>query len=141
MFGKNKTKGSRVNSFLGEDAVFRGEIQTKGTLRVDGEFDGTLQADTVIVGEKARIKGKIVAKSVIVNGRIEADSIDAKSVTIQTKGQVYGEVRTPNIVIFEGGIFEGKCIKVKESNIEIKSNQKNTPGNQVSNKPSKVGKT
>jgi len=140
MFGKNKTKGNRVNSFLGEDTVFRGEVQTKGTLRVDGEFDGTLQADTVIVGEKARIKGKIVAKSVIVNGRIEANSIDAKSVTIQTKGQVYGEVRTPSIVIFEGGIFEGKCIKAKENNIEINSNQKDVLRNQAPNNLHKLEK-
>jgi cytoskeletal protein CcmA (bactofilin family) len=60
MFHKNKEK---LESFIGLNSNFKGDINTGGTLRIDGSMDGNVHADWVILSEKAHIKGDITKVS------------------------------------------------------------------------------
>ncbi|MGQ9569851.1 MAG: polymer-forming cytoskeletal protein [Thermodesulfovibrionales bacterium] len=49
MFHRNKEK---LESFIGANSNFKGDINTKGTLRIDGNIEGNVNADWVILSEK-----------------------------------------------------------------------------------------
>lgn len=47
MFHRNKEK---LESFVGINSNFKGDMDTKGTLRIDGTMDGNVTTDWVILG-------------------------------------------------------------------------------------------
>lgn len=105
MFTKNTEK---LESFIGANSNFKGDIDTKGTLRVDGTTEGNANADWVILGEKAIMKGNISARGIIVGGRVEGNMSAKEIVEIKSKGQVFGDIFTSKLTIVDGGIFEGR---------------------------------
>jgi len=111
MFSKNTEK---LESFIGVNSVFKGDIETKGTLRVDGTMEGNVSADWVILGEKASLKGDIKARGIIVGGKVEGNLIAGEIVEIKAKGQISGDVSTNKFTIVEGGIFDGRSSMQKD---------------------------
>ena len=111
MFTKNTEK---LESLIGANSSFKGNIETKGTLRVDGSMEGNASADWVILGEKASIKGDITARGIVVGGRIEGNLRAKEIVEIKSKGQVIGDVSSVKFTIIEGGVFEGRSSMSKE---------------------------
>jgi cytoskeletal protein CcmA (bactofilin family) len=111
MFHKNNEK---LESFIGSNAVFKGEISTKGTLRIDGVVEGNINSDWVIVGEKSHIKGDITARGIIVGGRVDGNLRAKEIVEIKNKGQIHGEIATIKLSVNEGAIFDGKSVMGSE---------------------------
>jgi cytoskeletal protein CcmA (bactofilin family) len=111
MFTRNTEK---LESLIGANSVFKGNVETKGTLRVDGSMEGNVNADWVILGEKASIKGDITARGIVVGGRVEGNLRAKEIVEIKSKGQVFGDVSSVKLTIIEGGIFEGRSSMSKE---------------------------
>jgi cytoskeletal protein CcmA (bactofilin family) len=111
MFHKNTEK---LESLIGANSSFKGDIDTKGTLRIDGSIEGNVNADWVILGEKSSIKGDVSARGIIVGGKIEGNLRAKEIVEIKPKGQVYGDIYTSKLTVIEGGIFEGKSSMLKE---------------------------
>jgi cytoskeletal protein CcmA (bactofilin family) len=105
MFNKNVEK---LESFIGANSLFKGDVDTKGTLRVDGVVEGNIVADWVILGDKSHIKGDITARGIVVGGRIDGNIRAKEIVEIKNKGQLYGEIFTSKLVIAEGGILDGR---------------------------------
>jgi len=105
MFHRNTEK---LESLIGADSTFRGNIETKGTIRIDGTIEGNIEADWVILGEKSHVKGDITARGVVVGGKVEGNMTVKEICEIRNKGSISGELITLKLVIAEGGIFDGK---------------------------------
>ncbi len=115
MFHRNAEK---LESIIGAGSLFKGNIETKGTLRIDGQMEGHVQADWVILGEKSSVKGDVTARGIIIGGRIEGN-VHAKEIAeIKAKGQVWGEIQAPKMAMAEGAIFDGRSSMARaEDNI------------------------
>ncbi len=122
MFSRNSEK---LEALIGVNTEFRGNIDTKGTLRIDGIFEGNIIADWVILGEKASVKGDIESRGIVVGGKIEGNLKAKEIVEIKSKGQVLGDIHTSKLTIIEGGIFDGRSIMVKEGSNVVEFQVKN----------------
>jgi cytoskeletal protein CcmA (bactofilin family) len=111
MFTKSTEK---LESFIGANSNFKGDIDTKGTLRIDGAMEGNANADRIIIGEKAFLKGSAIARGIIVGGRVEGNLTAKEVVEIKSKGQVNGDIFTSKLTIVEGGMFEGRSSMQKD---------------------------
>ena len=105
MFSRNTEK---LEALIGTNSNFRGDIDTKGTLRIDGGMTGNVNADWVVLGEKASVKGDITARGIVVGGRAEGNLKAKEIVEIRSKGQVFGDICTAKMTIVEGGLFDGR---------------------------------
>ncbi len=103
-----------MESLVGTESIFRGDIITKGTVRIDGTVEGNVQADWVVLGEKANIKGNVSARGVVVGGRVEGNLRVGEICEIKNKGEIYGEIVTPKLTVAEGAVFDGKSTMKKE---------------------------
>ena len=123
MFHKNKEK---LESFIGLNSNFKGDINTGGTLRIDGSMDGNVNADWVILSEKAHIKGDIMAKGIIIGGRIEGNLRAEEMFEIKSKGQVFGDIFANKLSILEGGIFNGRASVERDESkvVELQAKKK-----------------
>lgn len=115
MLGKDMEK---LKSFLGTQSELQGELKIKGILRLDGAVRGKIEADQVILSETAFIKGEIVARKIIVGGNVEGTLRAAEFLEITAKGRVKGEIFAKNLIVLEGGQFNGR-VEMKPDRINV----------------------
>ena len=107
----------KLQSFLGTQSELQGEVKIKGTLRLDGALKGKIEADQVILGETAFLKGEILAKKIIIGGVVEGTLRAEELLEISSKGRVKGEIFANNLIVIEGGQFNGQIkMKAKDTN-------------------------
>ncbi len=113
-------KNDRIETLIGSNTIIKGDIEIKGTIRIDGRFEGTIKADWIVVGENGHLKGDAFANGVIAGGTVEGNISTSESVEINSSGKVFGDVQTKKLVIIEGGIFQGRSRMQKDQREEKK---------------------
>ncbi|MCX5725627.1 MAG: polymer-forming cytoskeletal protein [Candidatus Saganbacteria bacterium] len=107
-----------VGSIIGEDAEFKGEINTKGSVRVSGLFEGKINAaGDVLVSDGSKIMGNIVGGRVVVSGDVSGNIFVSEGLEITKTGRVYGDITGIRLIVDEGAIYKGKV------NMEVKSSK------------------
>lgn len=105
-------EAGKVETVIGPGATLKGEMHSRGTLRVDGNVEGKVSADgSVIVGEKGVVKAEVVAGHVVIGGTVHGKVTGREKVEILSTGRLHGDVTTKpaRFVVAEGVIFEGRC--------------------------------
>lgn len=113
-------KHQKLEVVIGTETVIKGEIVSKGTVRIDGRFEGNVTADCVIIGAGANILGDVASKSLIAAGRLTGNVHSSESVEIQPKGEVCGDIYTLRLTVADGGVFEGRSYMQKNRELEYK---------------------
>jgi cytoskeletal protein CcmA (bactofilin family) len=99
-----------ANSTIGANSFFDGKFMIKGSMRIDGRFEGqVLLVDQLQIGPKARIKTDITATSVVVEGLVLGNINASRRVLLLSTARVLGEIKTPELIIQDGVILEGRC--------------------------------
>ena len=88
-------------SVIGPDLTINGNLVSKG--EVQGDIHGTY----VVIGEKARITGGIVAEEIVVRGHVMG-SVRGKRVMLQSSSHIEGDIYHQALAIEQGAFFEGK---------------------------------
>lgn len=113
-------KNLKLEVVVGSETVIKGEIVSKGTVRIDGRFEGSVTADCVIIGAGANILGDVTSRSLIAAGRLTGNVHSSESVEIQPKGEVCGDIYTLRLTVADGGVFEGRSYMQKNRELEYK---------------------
>ena len=96
---------------LGSNAVFKGELNFKNTLCIDGKFEGKVKtSDKLIVAEEGAVLAEIEAGIVICKGKIRGNIIASQKVEIHSTGKILGDVHAPALMIELGAVLLGRVI-------------------------------
>jgi len=110
MFGGKSGDAREGMTLIAEEAFFHGSLSAKGSLRVEGTFEGDItDAVDVEVGEKGRILGDVAAESLVVAGEVVGNVVASRSVELFATARVSGDVRTPRLRVEDGAFFDGGC--------------------------------
>ena len=102
-----------INTFIGAGSTVSGKMKISGFTRIDGDVDGNLEiSGKVIVGEKSRIKGNIIAKSAIIGGIVEGNITAPDAVQLFSTAVVIGDIVTHKLELADNVIFQGHCISL-----------------------------
>jgi len=94
-------------SVIGEDLTIIGNVKSKGNLKLDGKLQGDMHCASLIVSEKGRIDGGVVANNeVIVFGNVSG-SIRSKRVMLHSTAHVEGDIFHQGIGIEMGTRYDG----------------------------------
>jgi len=134
MFSKGKekedaTKGGEVIGLIGKGMFIEGRITFENTVRIDGNFKGEIRANgTLVIGDTGMIEGEVMVDVAIITGEV-VGVVEAKTrVELQAPARFQGEIRTPNLIIGDGAVFDGKCVMLKkEHDQSIQSGQPGQP--------------
>lgn len=103
-----------IATVFGSDTQFFGDLSFKKSLQINGTFEGEISSGGyLVIGEGAVVKANINARAVIVNGTVYGNIEAREKLEIQSKGKVYGNIRTAKLKIADGVIFEGSCEMIK----------------------------
>lgn len=106
---KNQTEVT--NSTIGENSYFSGKFFINGSLKIDGKFEGkSLQADQLYIGVSGKVKTNITATNVIVEGIVVGNITARNRVMLLPTSKILGDIKTPELIIQNGVILEGRCM-------------------------------
>lgn len=114
------SKQPNLEVIIGADAAIRGEITSKGTVRIDGGVEGSVTADCLIIGEKGVVTGDATVRQMIVGGWIVGNIRASEGVDIQRTGDVCGDISSARLSIAEGGKFDGRSTMQRTKEIPYK---------------------
>lgn len=87
----------------------RGEVSGATELVVDGEIEGEIRLEAlVVVGPGGVVRGPISASVVRVDGKVFGDVRGAERVEVGSAGALEGDIVAPRVILSEGAFFKGK---------------------------------
>ncbi|MCR2098218.1 bactofilin family protein [Campylobacter upsaliensis] len=114
----NKGSVSPANSssettVISSGAKIEGKFYFASMLHVDGELNGIIHSESIVViGKNGNLKGELKSDKIVVNGVFEGE-LEANSLEILAGGFVSGNIVIKEISIESGGRFNGNS-KIKE---------------------------
>lgn len=101
----------RIDTIIGDDIVFKGSLKFSNSLKVKGQFKGTIESDgELYIGETGEVEADILIVTLGVSGSLRGN-VEAKGrVDITKSAVIVGDIKTPMISIEPGGKFTGNCV-------------------------------
>ncbi|MEM7775973.1 MAG: polymer-forming cytoskeletal protein [Pseudomonadota bacterium] len=100
-------------SLIGQDLTIIGNLVSKGEVHVEGEVQGDIHGTHILIGEKARITGGIIAQDVVVRGHVMG-SVRGVKVALQASSHVEGDIYHKSLAIEQGAFFEGRSRRAED---------------------------
>ena len=101
------TKKTHTTTIISKDAKLKGEFHLNARFFIEGEVEGRVVSDNIIIVAKSGILiGDIKSDSIIINGVVKG-VVNANEIEVTKNGILEGEVITKNLVVEKGGIFKG----------------------------------
>jgi cytoskeletal protein CcmA (bactofilin family) len=116
MFGRKKQPP--IRSLIGEGLLVQGELRFADGLRIDGEVHGDVLAvgdgpNILVISERARVRGKVKASHVIINGEVHGTVDSDELLELQPKARIIGEVRYALLEMHPGALVDGEFKPLK----------------------------
>ena len=106
VLGGSKAQGYSV---IHDRLTIRGELDTDGTVRVEGRVEGpSHRAGTLIVGAGGFVVGNVDAKDVVVAGQIQGNVHASGRIEIEAGASIVGEIRANLMILREGATVHGQ---------------------------------
>ena len=86
-----------------------GEIWYEGNVQIYGRLEGTIHTKgTLVIGDRAVVKAKIEAGSVICKGKIQGEVVAKDSIKLMSPGFIDGAISAPRLSVESGGVCNGR---------------------------------
>lgn len=109
---------NKIDSLIGSNTSYKGDTKINGTLKIEGAMEGEVRADWVFLGKSARVVGRVIAKGVIVAGRIKGSVRAEQRVEIRSGAGINGDITTSRLVVEEGGLING-LVSMSEQSVKV----------------------
>ena len=94
---------------IGKSLVVKGEVSGSESLYIDGKVEGAinLPGNRVTVGRNGQVAANIMAREVVVLGKVRGNINASDRVDIRSEGSLTGDVAAARISIEDGAYFKG----------------------------------
>lgn len=96
-------------AYLGSDTIYEGKLTFKGTVRIEGRFNGEIISEgTLNIGKDAQVQGTVSVGELLVSGHFNGDAFAKKRTVLYSTGVFEGNLQTPSLLTEEGAVIEGQ---------------------------------
>jgi cytoskeletal protein CcmA (bactofilin family) len=113
---------------IGKSLVVKGEVSGSESLYIDGKVEGTinLPGNRVTVGRNGQVAANIMAREIVVLGKVRGNCQASDRVDIRSEGSLTGDVVAARISIEDGAFFKGG-IDIRKPGAEAKPGTEPAP--------------
>jgi len=105
-----------IKTTLGAQTVFRGTIRFRDSLMILGRCEGRIESPgSLIIGKGAEVNAEIKVGSLVVAGTVHGNVEATLQTEIASTGKLIGDLRTAQLRMEDGTVFEGKVEMLKNS--------------------------
>lgn len=111
---------SPVRNLIGTGTVFKGDIESNGDIRIDGQLIGSIKSNgKVVVGQTGTIEGDITCKQTEIAGSVKGIINTEELTTLKATSKVEVDLNTKQLLIEVGAQFTGKCVMGQQSTVAM----------------------
>lgn len=119
---------SNVINQIGVGTEITGDVTTNNDIRFDGVLTGNLKTKgKVVIGETGSVKGEIVCKNSVLEGKVEGKISVAELLTLKATSNLTGDIVTRRLAIEPGAKFTGNCSMTAETSIPYAGKETERP--------------
>jgi cytoskeletal protein CcmA (bactofilin family) len=97
---------------IGMRSNMKGEFRSQANVRLDGNFEGSLDIDgNVLIGETAHILADVHGKNITISGAVRGN-VSGSKIQLTRTGRVWGDISANFITTEEGAFIDGKITMV-----------------------------
>ncbi len=105
------TTGAPVPSIISENAKLKGDIISEGIVHIDGQIEGDISCEELVIGVKGVVVGSVTANNIqlygVLNGKASADNL-----FIAKSAKLIGDATHNTIAIEPGAYVDGHCMRL-----------------------------
>ena len=105
------TTGAPVPSIISENAKLKGDIISEGIVHIDGQVEGDISCEELVIGVKGMVVGSVTANNIqlygVLNGKASADNL-----FIAKSAKLIGDATHNTIAIEPGAYVDGHCMRL-----------------------------
>ena len=102
-------------TILGAGTDFRGKMQFRTALIIQGRYEGRILAEgNLAIEDHAVVRADVVAKSLLVTGSLTGNAKIMQQVEVLGTGSLIGDVSASDIHIEKGSTFRGRLSMLKD---------------------------
>lgn len=103
--------GAPVPSIISENTRLKGDIISEGIVHIDGQVEGDISCDELVIGVKGAVAGSVTANNLqlygLLNGKASADNL-----FIAKSAKLIGDATHNTIAIEPGAYVDGHCMRL-----------------------------
>ncbi len=92
---------------LGDGVIAKGAAIVPGTAVLDGQYDGSLSANTIEIQAQGIVSGTTQAKTISVSGKLNQSIQASDTLSIEPSGVVTGDIAYGKLEVAKGGDLIG----------------------------------
>ncbi|MFZ9980611.1 MAG: bactofilin family protein [Cyclobacteriaceae bacterium] len=114
---------SNSSTLVGKGTVIEGNIETSGTIRIEGKVTGNVTSRSkVVLGPLSSVLGDILALNADIEGEVKGNLEIGELLTLKSTSVTEGDIQTSKLVVEPGASFNGKCTMGNARNLRISDN-------------------
>jgi cytoskeletal protein CcmA (bactofilin family) len=106
------TTAATKPSILSEGFSFRGEIEAKGAIHVEGALNGQIQVDELTIGARGQVEGVVTCSSLHIKGKFSGTAT-CNELIVTSSASVDGHVVYQTLSVQKGASIKGELLLVK----------------------------
>lgn len=100
---------SAVN-LIAKGTTIKGEIQSSGDFRIDGNLNGSIRSSgKVVIGSTGKVEGEINCQNAEVEGELRVKITVKELLSLKATSVLRGEIITSKLSIEPGAVLSGTC--------------------------------
>lgn len=121
MWSNNRKKSTtKIDTLVGENTEFTGDVKFSGGLHVDGHVKGNISADAdsnsvLSLSEQGTIEGEIHVPYNIIDGTVIGNVYSSEHVELEAKSRITGDVYYNLLEISSGAQISGRLVHTPDS--------------------------
>jgi len=113
---KDNELEEEIKTVLGPETVFRGTLRFRDSLKILGRCEGRIESSGfLVIGKGAEVLAEIKVGSLVVSGTVKGNVEALVQTEISATGKIIGNLRTAQLRIEDGTVFEGKVEMLRNS--------------------------
>jgi cytoskeletal protein CcmA (bactofilin family) len=114
--GRRMAEQTSEVTIVGQGAKLEGTVVSAGSLRIDGQVKGQINADgDVMLSPQCQVEADIRAQNVVVAGRFKGSIVVKAKAELAAGGRVEGNITAKTLVIEEGAVFQGQSVMEQQA--------------------------
>jgi len=100
---------SGFESRIGKGTKASGKLNFRGPVKIEGEAEGEIIGDEVVIATGAVVSARISAGKVTIAGAVSGEVTARERVELMATARAQCTISTPSLVLNEGAQFDGDC--------------------------------
>jgi cytoskeletal protein CcmA (bactofilin family) len=123
-----KADKEAISSIIDANMVMKGELIFKGKARIDGNIEGNIKGEHLILSETGKVTGDIQVSTFICHGTLEGNA-KASLITARKSCNIHGRLEGNSLTVEPGAKLNGE-MKISSSELHL-VNDKESQSNKL----------